>query len=726
MAAPLETRVRITGDASGAVAAIARVRGELGALQSLSAKAFAIGGAIGATGAVAALTEITKKVIDAGDALSKLSQKTGVSVEDLGKLQYAADLSGVSTEQLGKGMSKLAVEIAAAGAGSEKSVKLFANLGIGLRNADGRLRGTGEVLADLADRFQAMPDGVGKAALAVDIFGEKLGASMIPLLNSGSAGLKAMGEEAEALGAVISTDLAKQSEAFNDNLSRLQKASTSTGIAIGNQLLPAINSLIGAYLDLKRAGISFSDWFFGKGPTSRSATNEENLAALEKSLRSLQAIRDQVGKKRQAEIDEEIKQQIALQQFYANAEQRARNNGATDAEISAEEKKKYQQRLALQTDLQTKLAALEKLKAVAAGKASADILLDDAKRTDALIKNAEKLRDEFQKAWQETVKGAAAAAEEANKLLERAGTTRQTGADKAADIRRSGLSETDQAALNLRDFRSNIQDAESAATLAKFAAMQGRTAAAAKLADEASRQATRAERLVDRLGDPEDQARAVERVAEAQATADEARARIKQQEAAQLDEQAVTQAASIAGLEERIQALKTEAAAIAVHVQIEEAQGAIAQITADLAAIPNKTVYVDVVTRNSGGALADANAGFWAGGYTGRGGRFEPAGIVHRDEWVTPSPIVRQPGVLAFLARLQREGARALPGYASGGLVRNIGAGAIRPPAAAASGASATFVVPGIGQYQTRVDGYTFDRLERDFARAALQKGGRH
>ena len=52
MAAPLETRVRITGDASGAVAAIARVRGELGALQSLSAKAFAIGGAIGATGAV--------------------------------------------------------------------------------------------------------------------------------------------------------------------------------------------------------------------------------------------------------------------------------------------------------------------------------------------------------------------------------------------------------------------------------------------------------------------------------------------------------------------------------------------------------------------------------------------------------------------------------------------------------------------------------------------------
>mgnify|MGYP000890689742 CR=1 FL=1 len=80
MAAPNETKVLITGDASGAVAAIGRVRAELGSLQSLSAKAFAIGGAIGATGIVAALTDVTKKVIDAGDELSKLSQKTGAEV----------------------------------------------------------------------------------------------------------------------------------------------------------------------------------------------------------------------------------------------------------------------------------------------------------------------------------------------------------------------------------------------------------------------------------------------------------------------------------------------------------------------------------------------------------------------------------------------------------------------------------------------------------------------
>lgn len=725
MAAPNETKVLITGDASGAVAAIGRVRSELGSLKELSAKVFSLSGAIGVTSLVTALTAVTKTVIDAGDELSKLSQKTGVSVEDLGKLQYAADLSGVSTEQLGKGLAKLAVEIAAAGAGSEKSSKLFASLGIGLRNADGRLRSTGDVLADLADRFQQMPDGVGKTALAVDIFGEKLGARMIPLLNAGRDGLKAMGDEAEALGIIIGTKLAEDSEAFNDNLTRLQKLSTATGIAIGTQLIPRLNSLLSAYIELRKTGVGFTEWFFGMGPTNRGSTNSENLKAVEKSLLSLKAVRDHVGEARQKEMDEEIKKQEALQKFYDRQVQRDKNNGKTDVEQTLADAGAVSKRFGLLEDLQKKQAELEQLRAIAAGKASADILLDDAKRTEKQIQNAEKLRDALRTAWQSSIEDARKAGEEAVKLLDKAANTRQTGADKATDIRRSGLSEADQAALNLREFRGTVSDAENAATLARMAALHGRVENAAKLADEATRNATRAERLIDRLGDPEERARAVERVTEAQATADEARAKIKQQEAAALDERATSQAAALGELETRLAELQAHAAEIAVTVQIDQAKEAIAQITADLEAIPNKTVYVDVVTRNSGGALADANAGFWTGGYTGPGGRFQPAGIVHKDEFVTPSPIVRQPGVLAFLYRLQREGARALPGYAGGGLVGNINPGALRMPSAAPARAAATFVVPGLGSYPTSVDGYTFDRLERDFARAALQKGGR-
>jgi len=56
--------------------------------------------------------------------------------------------------------------------------------------------------------------------------------------------------------------------------------------------------------------------------------------------------------------------------------------------------------------------------------------------------------------------------------------------------------------------------------------------------------------------------------------------------------------------------------------------------------------------------------GFAEGGYTGPGGKYAPAGIVHKGEFVIPQNIVRIPGMLAYLERL-----RHLPGYAAGGAV---------------------------------------------------------
>lgn len=56
--------------------------------------------------------------------------------------------------------------------------------------------------------------------------------------------------------------------------------------------------------------------------------------------------------------------------------------------------------------------------------------------------------------------------------------------------------------------------------------------------------------------------------------------------------------------------------------------------------------------------------GFDAGGYTGRGGRLEPAGVVHKGEYVFDQASVGRAGV-GFFAGLHR----SLRGYADGGLV---------------------------------------------------------
>lgn len=60
------------------------------------------------------------------------------------------------------------------------------------------------------------------------------------------------------------------------------------------------------------------------------------------------------------------------------------------------------------------------------------------------------------------------------------------------------------------------------------------------------------------------------------------------------------------------------------------------------------------------------------GGYTGNGGKYQPAGLVHAGEFVARSEVVRQPGARDFLESFNRFGMRALsalPGFAEGGFV---------------------------------------------------------
>ena len=77
-------------------------------------------------------------------------------------------------------------------------------------------------------------------------------------------------------------------------------------------------------------------------------------------------------------------------------------------------------------------------------------------------------------------------------------------------------------------------------------------------------------------------------------------------------------------------------------------------------------------------ALLGGLFGFSEGGFTGPGGKHEPAGIVHRGEFVVPKHVVDRIGVGPLEAMRQGR----LPGYATGGLVGGR-APALRPQGAA-------------------------------------------
>lgn len=224
-----------------------------------------IGGGLAKVGAALSIAGVgiaaaIKGQLDYADDLSKASQKFGVPIEQLSRLKYAADLSDVSMETLGGSLGKLSKKMAAAMKGG-KSAKLFADLGISVADATGKIRPTEAVLSDFADRLAAMPDGAEKTALAMEVLG-KSGAEMIPLLAGGGEALRQAGLEAEAMGLVIDTKTGKAAEAFNDNISRLK--GTLTGLA--NQMMA---SLAPAMEQISAKAVDLAKWFQNLSPDTQ-------------------------------------------------------------------------------------------------------------------------------------------------------------------------------------------------------------------------------------------------------------------------------------------------------------------------------------------------------------------------------------------------------------------------------------------------------------------------
>ena len=122
--------------------------------------------------------------------------------------------------------------------GQEGSAALKA-LGVSATDAHGQIRPTEAVLLDLAEKFADMPDGADKAALAVKLFGKE-GLAIIPFLNQGREGITALMEEAQRLGLVMSEDVARASEIFNDNLTRLSAIFEGVQRQIGAAIIPIL------------------------------------------------------------------------------------------------------------------------------------------------------------------------------------------------------------------------------------------------------------------------------------------------------------------------------------------------------------------------------------------------------------------------------------------------------------------------------------------------------
>lgn len=192
---------------------------------------------LGAAGLSTALVKIASDTASTGDEAAKAAKRIGVTAEEMQELTFAAQIGGATMADIEVGFRRLASNALDASRGTGEAKESFDELGVAVTNADGTLKSQLDLFEDVAGALEGVENTTLRAALAQDIFGRG-GSKLLPLLNEGKGGIRALRREAQGLGLVLSEDATKQAEEFQDSMLRLKSVALGLRNTIGTALIP--------------------------------------------------------------------------------------------------------------------------------------------------------------------------------------------------------------------------------------------------------------------------------------------------------------------------------------------------------------------------------------------------------------------------------------------------------------------------------------------------------
>jgi len=190
--------------------------------------------------AAAALTAFILVTANGIDAVAKFSNRIGISVEQLSKMQFVAGQAGLSVMQFNLSVQRMTRRVAEAAVGTGEAQGALKELGIDAKSfKDLNLE---DQFALLADRLKGAGSESDKLRLAFKLFDSE-GTAVLQMLKGGSEAMKAYARDAEFLGVVISKQAAANTEAFTDSVGRLGGAIKGVSRAIFNEMAPVLTGL---------------------------------------------------------------------------------------------------------------------------------------------------------------------------------------------------------------------------------------------------------------------------------------------------------------------------------------------------------------------------------------------------------------------------------------------------------------------------------------------------
>ena len=205
------------------------------------------GGLTAAIGGVGfALAALGKQSFAYIDTLGKTSDQLGVSVEFLQAFQIAAEEAGSSSEGANKALLKFSKNIGEAGRGLKTQADLFKNLGVTIRDTEGNLKGTEQLLLETADGIAALGSSAEKNSALTNLFGRS-GQQLFAILNQGGDAVAGLKDKMLELGIGISSEAVDAVERFNDTSNILSRQLNSLKDNVFAAFLPILQTFVNQF-----------------------------------------------------------------------------------------------------------------------------------------------------------------------------------------------------------------------------------------------------------------------------------------------------------------------------------------------------------------------------------------------------------------------------------------------------------------------------------------------
>ena len=232
----LITKFGFVGDLAPQENFNANLKASIGLLAGLGA---AIAGS--AAGIAGWVTSVSESI----DPLVQFSRESGVAIETIQTLGYAAEVNGSSVDALQASlgeMTKRVGEFVSTGEGEAKDVA--SRLGLQFKDLNGQVKTADIIFRELADKLHGMSQAEKFSVL------DKMGIdrSMVQLLSMTGNEIEGMQEKARALG-IVTQEQADAFADYNDSLTTLGKGFDGLKFQVAIGFVPVLKELIEGFTD---------------------------------------------------------------------------------------------------------------------------------------------------------------------------------------------------------------------------------------------------------------------------------------------------------------------------------------------------------------------------------------------------------------------------------------------------------------------------------------------